>query len=569
MSNLRTLGSVLLLTIALLAVGGQRFFPVPPAEILPVETGSVPACCPSIDLGPGGDELVEHEPPEMSPFSAAEKRAIRRQARWTPDAPVGIDLSPPASRPVTGSRSPTEAIEQRRPPRLRKSFDGLNQGSATTPGSGVIFSSAPPDAMISASTSTMLHATNGGLMLLPGRRKRAADTANPNAFFGVEVEGGGAQVLFDPKTVFDHRSGRFILSYLFRTEDPERSFFYIAVSRDDRVRSFDDGDWCKYRMRGKAGNAWSDYQSLGLDENFLVITTNNFDFDGNYSAAWTWVIDRTELTANDPGSCPKLRFSRFRLPDDDEGRPIFTVQPANHLDDSHSDGLLMMSTQPLTRSDDYLLWRVEPRDAPGPRPKARIIRVHALAREYMPPPMATQQDGGTDLDAGDMRVTQAVVREGRLYFVFGLTCAQGEAPNEACVRVVRVAAHSDLESSVVESEIDIGAGPDTHLFWPAVAVNEGERLVVVALRSGASSFLGTVYAHSRPNGESFAALESLADGNRISLCGSSEDRTGDYVAAVDDPRNRKGFVIVGQYADENVSTFSTGCRWNTRIGVVR
>src|SRR5262245_51433347 len=147
-------------------------------------------------------------------------------------------------------------------PPLTKRFDGLN--FFNDPG-------FPPDTIISAGPSHIIEATNSGIRLSTKDNTNIQILKTPDFFVRPN------KFLFDPKVYFDKISNRFFAIILEFNTSPKTSFFHLAISRTPTPSNL-TSDWCRYRISGISGDSAADFPGIGMNENWMALTANNFRF---------------------------------------------------------------------------------------------------------------------------------------------------------------------------------------------------------------------------------------------------------------------------------------------------
>lgn len=536
------------LVASLLAVG--LCGPLPAAEprgadritFEPVLRGRLETCCatpaqpdPSLD----GGRRVVRQGDLVDPEDLA---ALQALTAGSPDVPAGTELGAPGRAPAPGSLAPD----------LLERFAGVDILTDTTAGLSI-----PPDSQIAVGPGVYLQATNTAL-LLAARSGTNPRTVNLNEFFSEPFQFS----VFDPKLFYDRFSRRFFLVSLGRSEQPQQSFLYLAVSRSETPGGFGDEDWCRYRINARREGSWADYPGLGVNERWVGVSVNQFGFDDTYDTAYVYAMTKASLVANGP-ACPSFPgYSLFAAEGDPGGSLVFTMQPAQHLSRNNLPGapLFFVNTR-FAATNVYTVWRLTGTGLDDAQVTGELV---STVESYDFPPRAPQAGGGEDLETGDVRVTHAVFRAGRLWAVHASGCVIGLAPNESCIRAVEFA--PGVLSTTVASEQTFG-NAGWYYFWPGVSVNLAGDVVVAFERARADRFLDVAY-NGRPAGaERFDPARALQLGQcpLDDVDGSGRNRTGDFIGIQTDPGDNRTFWIAGEYAAEQGVI---GCSWSTAIGHV-
>lgn len=456
-------------------------------------------------------------------------REMKEHARYNPSAPAGIEVS------LWKESGPLPAA-----PPLRSGFDGLNMRTA--------LNFFPPDTQIAVGPNHVLQATNGGIRL-SSKTNTNVSIVSLNTFFQKQ----GA-FLFDPKLFFDPLSGRFFVAVLEFNDSPQTSLIRFAVSQSSNPASLTSG-WCRYSYSGKVEGTWADYPSLGMNEKWMAIHTNNFKFsDNTYARSIVKVADKTKLV-NNATSCPKLKLFSFGFPFPGAGISG-TIQFAQTITSTALPGTPLFAVSTLGGDAAiYDFWRVSGTGNPT------MTKVRLTSRPYTTPPDAKHKSTGQEYETDTPRTLHAVARNDVVTFTFTTGCNFGSLPNESCFRIAQIAANST--GAGITFEGDFGGGANKFFWMPAVVVNGSGDLAVVFQQSSPSLFVGTAYTGKKSAATTMEPFKILQNGkcNLIQSDGS-RNRTGDYAGAALDPADNRSFWLSAEYS----TNMSGACVWSTRIG---
>lgn len=437
--------------------------------------------------------------------------------------------------------------------RLVSQFEGLNTVQAQHQG---VFG-FPPDTIVAAGPTRVIEATNVALRL-SNRDGGTLETRSLNNFFSAPFP----PILFDPKVYYDRLSGRFFLVSISLDLQEKRSFIYLSVSRSPSPSTLAaPRDWCTYRLPGRVGQSWADFPGLGMNEKWLGLTTNNFNFTGGFRSVFLYALDKRRLVANG-ASCPSTDFFRFRAGQDGDGDVAFTVQPALHYTPSGLPGsplFLVSSKSELAVLQGYGLWRL--RDDPAGGAEPVLVRETFAGNDFYSTPPNAPQRRGTQLDTGDPRIQHAVFRDGTLWAVHTTGCNFGPAPGESCARAIAVTPRASGADVVFEETFGVGHG--WYVWMPAIAVNARGDVAVAFQRSHDTMSTGVGFTGKLAGAPTFDGVRKLVNGR----CGldnfdGQRNRTGDYVGAQTDPVDDISFWIAGEYTG---TVGRLGCDWRTRV----
>src|SRR5262249_53148638 len=148
---------------------------------------------------------------------------------------------------------------------------------------------------------------------------------------------------------------RWILVYL-ATDNKTESWILLSVSGS----SDPTGSWCNFALHGdRNGNTpsgnWSDYEGVGLDNQAVYITTNQYQLtpnaDGGFQYARLRILSKSQLYGCSPLSY--FDFWDLRDPVSTNAR-VFTLRPALTYG---SPGVEYLTNNPLFETGTYFtLW---------------------------------------------------------------------------------------------------------------------------------------------------------------------------------------------------------------------
>lgn len=509
----------------------------PPTWIAPEHSGRLSPCCDNEhNAYPPLKALAGRALPDHAFHPPGERDRLKAAARVNPDLPPARALDETAEKAL----------------RVHSQFEGLDIVQA-----GLAF---PPDTIVAASATKVLEATNVALRL-SDRDGRNATIRSLEDFFGLPTANS---FHFDPKVYYDRLSGRFFVVDLDLDFVERQSFIYLSVSRSSSPADLvAPRSWCNYRLNGRVGRSWADFPGLGMNERWLAVTVNNFNFSGSFRSAFVYALDKRRL-ADNAAACPRVDFHRFRAAQDGHGQVAFTVQPAFHYSTTALAGtplFLVSSDVVFEVAETYTLWRLT--EGPGGVPELGRHGVRGTGR-YTIPPNAPQRDNGTELDTGDQRVSQAAFRDGVVWTAHTTGCNFGFTPGESCVKAVGITPTAD--GGTVTFEETFGGGDDWFVWMPSVAVNGRGDVAVAFQRSRGTMSTGVAFAGKPAASNRFETLARLVNGRcSIENFDGQRNRTGDYVGVQTDPADDLTFWIAGEYTG-NVGKL--GCNWRTRVARV-
>ena len=425
----------------------------------------------------------------------------------------------------------------------------------------------PPDPIIAAGPDHLIAAVNSDFAIFDKSGTLLSQTSANTWFASVLSNIGGLGGTFDPQVVYDQTAGRWILAYLVADGKTE-SWVLLSVSHT----ADPTGQWCSIPLRGDVNgstpdNTWSDYPGLGLDDNALYITTNQFQNNpagnGGFVYSRIRIIPKSQLY----GPCISPSFTDFwDLTDPDiVTTRVFTLRPAMTFGTPGVEYLIDNSD--FETSTYFTLWSLTDPLSQTPSLTAQNIPVTASTA----PPDADQfgGTGGTSsclapclIDTGGGRLLGAEYRNGSVWTTHIVAGGTGNA--FARVRYVRIGVGG--QPTVLE-DVSFGAD-DCWYYYPAVATDRNSNLAMVFTRSCTSEYAGVRYT-GRTSADTTlqpSALIKAGEANYLNPSSGTKakNRWGDYSGAAVDPADSTKIWLLGEYAATPADTWGT---WVAEVAI--
>ncbi|MCA9303261.1 MAG: hypothetical protein KC996_03980 [Phycisphaerales bacterium] len=415
-----------------------------------------------------------------------------------------------------------------------------NGESRTTPGAQFPSISqtgwAPPDPTLAVGPNHIVETVNSLIAFYDKAgnlqfSRQLGDAGSPGFF---EPQGAGG-FTFDPKCMYDHNTGRFIVVAL-ETYGSTESWIDIAVSDD----SDPNGTWYKYRtdsvIQVGANEYWVDYPGIGFDDNAFYVTGNLFKLNGPSSDGFAGplfrIFNKTPLLNGDPVQIADI------VPDFNA-----SVQVAQSYGSAPRCFFLSRES-----SSELRVWTIN--NPLGSATLQSTTVAHASASS--PSNAAPNLNGGT-LDVLDGRLMNVHWRDGNLYAAHGIDGSGGRTK----ARWYHIATNnwpsSGSPSLVQQGDIE-GTGSQ-HYFFPAIASDSSNNIGLVMARSSSSEYANVRIA-GHLDGD---ALGTMSAPEQVDIGSAGYNgRWGDYFDLTIDPSDDRTFWYVGMHA-ENFG-------WQTVIG---
>ncbi len=383
-------------------------------------------------------------------------------------------------------------------PTLGTGFEGITQG-------GYI----PGEPTIGAGPLNIFTAGNVAVTVTnkDGTNRVQTDGAT---FFGVPAAEGA---ISDAQCYYDALRGRFVaLCFTTGTTPSNYSNFYLAISQTNDAR----GLWYKYKFdMTKDGSTqttnWSDYQGLGISDDKIVFSAQQFSFAANtYQYAKFRIIDR--VAAYSGGTLSYVDISNFAAPPGGNANDNFVTKPARNLT-AGDNNIYCVCVR--TGGGSYVTWRTITGAPSAPvLSTGNLISVSA----YSAPPDAAQLGTATLLPTNDCRPTDFYVRNGVLVLAFH-TAASISATNVSAIRLLRI---RTSDRALLTDETFGQAS--TFYFYPAVTVDSVGTIFLGFGRSSSTEYPSS-YVSGKRRSDTAIQASALA---KAGLAGSTASRWGDY-----------------------------------------
>jgi hypothetical protein len=477
------------------AVGGQE-------EICPVYTGVVEATVfdtrlvdPQIQGGwpwEGPISIVrDHLPPHEGEGELAE-------GAWNHLVPGGL-----ADRPVGAS--------------LGGGFPGISQTRWTPPDPTA---TAGPNHIVTTVNSTMAFYSKAGQLQFS---VILDNTGNPGFFEDV----GAGNFVVDPKVLYDHRAGRFVVLAI-EVYSGSSAWLDIAVSDD----SDPHGVWYKYRTRAEVpvGSAdyWVDYPSFGYDDDAYYSGGNLFRLRGSgpsTSGVLCRVYDKTPMLSGSPTTYNDLVYTTS-----------FSAQAALHYG-----GNVAGFYASVNNTSSIRLYAV--RDPVG---SPSLVTTTVNVPPFTPASRYSAPNRGANVDPLDGRVFTVQWRNGNLY--------TGHAINVGGVNKARwyhfdTGNWPDSGSPTLVQSGNVDPGSGIHTYFPALFENAAGDVGMVFARSSSNEYVSVQITGRHPNDPpgTMAQPTQLFIGDA-----AGSGRWGDYYSIAIDPNDDLTFWIIGEYQKAGV-----------------
>ncbi len=337
---------------------------------------------------------------------------------------------------------------------------------------------------------------------------------NGRTFFGVTA---GEGAISDAQCYYDTVHGRFVAIAFTQGTSPNYSSFYLAISQTTDAR----GAWYTYKfdmtLDGNVSTAnWGDYEGLGISEDKLCFSSQQFRFaDNTYAHQKIRVIDRALAYNGSPVSY--VDFVAFTAPSGQQ-QDVFVTKPARDLTPGDSTiHCLCVRTNGGTN--------VTYRTVTGP-PSARVLSAGNLVgvSAYGAPPDAEQLGSTSRVVTNDCRPSDFYVRDGVLIIAWH-TAATINGTGVSAVRLLRLRTN---DRTVLTDET-YGAA-STYYYFPTATVDSVGTIFLGFDRSSSTEY-PSAYATGKRRVDASLQPSALL---KAGLAPNLEPRWGDFTGIDND-----------------------------------
>ena len=392
--------------------------------------------------------------------------------------------------------------------------------------------------------------------------------------------------------IYDQYEDRFVVVDLERVGtapgmDPGNiSRIFLAVSKTSTPASADSTDWWYTAIDAKvvisSVDHWADYPGFAIDEEAVYVTANMFShFSGAFGGTRLWIIDKGMAGGFYGGGTASVTG--------DWDFPGLTGGFAGTFQPAHVFGSGGVATGVGTF---LVMYSGLTTGGPGGTESIQVIRVDDplgsptfVGPEFVSMgdiedvggpfgfpdlPDAPQMGDTTKIEVNDSRTLHAVWRESSLWLTTTINPNSGPDLGQTTAHWVQLST-TILGSTTLTDQGDVG-GEDiasgTFTFFPSIAVNSTEDVIVGFSASAPTIFPGAYYAGRfvgdpagtvNPSVVVRAGLDSY-----VRTFGTPRNRWGDYTGASVDPNDDKSFWVFNEYAiTKGSGTPPEDGRWGT------
>ncbi len=352
---------------------------------------------------------------------------------------------------------------------------------------------------------------------------------------------------FDPRVLYDRRSGRWFATTLERgnpSSDENHVILAVSASGDPT------GSWNKYLVPigdpSSGGTTYfTDYETLGTDDNGVYIAARIFPSSGS-SHAKIAALDKTALLS---GTATVYFFNSIT-------DMYSTPQPAYNFDTvGASDPAWFFSASAYVYANIHYRRLTWSGGTPSIDPSATVVSTPSFSA----PMNAPSSGSSVDINTGDMRLQMATIRNGRLWTcrTIGLNASGGASGSDRCGCEWFELNIASGSASLIQSGrvYDSTASNARFFFYPSLAVSGQEHVLMGFSGVRSTEYVGAYHA-GRLAGDSTGTMGSpeqfkAGEASYERVDSSGRNRWGDYSFTSLDPGDDMTMWTIQEYAESN------------------
>jgi hypothetical protein len=470
-------------------------------------------------------------------------------------AVVGPRSSPVAAAPAAASR-PTASPQA--------NFDGVSSRDSATVNFNAEFE--PPDQGLCVGNGYVVEPVNSAYRIYSTSGKSLAGPFNVNDLF----QQGPSEFTSDPRCYYDPTTNTWFATILFIAGGGlgPTSQLLIAVNASGNPSKA----WTEYRIdttdsknRGcgpSLGGCFGDQPTLGIDQNNLYVTTNEFGITSNtFNGAQVFAFAKRDLMAGNP-----VHFAVFKNLLNADRSMATSVQPAISTG-SPAGEFFLNSLDPNATGDNRIgVWALTNGAVVASGGKPTLSTILTRSEPYAVPPNAVQKGSTSLLTSDDDRMQQTEYINGTVWGeldtaleITGDTATRAAAAWMAVEPTIR----SGRISSATIAKQGYVATAGNFVLYPALQVDDAGNAAMVFTVSGASLYPSAAIASLAAGTSKFGPVKIAATGS--GPYDPNATRWGDYSWAIMDPAH-DAFWLATEYMPPRPSQTTDRLRnWGTRV----
>jgi hypothetical protein len=425
----------------------------------------------------------------------------------------------------------------------------LLSGFEAIPSTGWI----PPDCVAAVGPNHVVVAVNSEFRVY-SRSGTFIRRTLAGTFFSPVLPSSASIKVFDPRIVYDHYNGRYLMIFAAIQSSPQRSWCCVAVTKTNDPL----GSWWIYALdAAKDGSTattnWMDYPMLGFDPNAVYIGMNQFR-GNSFQYAKLRILNKTELYAGLP-----VKWYDFWNLKNTNGSLAFTVQPCCHFR-GLGPGSAYLVNAIWPSSNILTFWTLtEPlKYWSGGAPT--LSRVSVPCRSYDLPPQAKQKGSATPITTNDSRLLNAIYQNaGGVQRVWTTHTVKASWAGDSEARSNVQWYEINVPTKTVVQQNGYGA-KGAYYFFPVIQTDLSRDAYILFGRCSPTEF-GALRVTGRRVTDPLNDLQNSAL-VKVGESAHTSGRYGDYFGIGRDPLDQNRVWGVGEYAE-------SGGNWGTYVVSVK
>jgi hypothetical protein len=410
--------------------------------------------------------------------------------------------------------------------------------------------SIPPDTCGAVGPSQIIVATNDRIQLYNKSgvlQSGVLDTTLEGFFSSV---GSG---VFDPRVKYDRLAQRWYIVAVDGAFAASASIL-IAVSSGPTITNSTSFTFYSINASSVNPGQWFDYPILGMDEDGVYITTNNFTTGGDFAGVNIYSIRKSTL----PGTLNYVRFANSGIGS--------SLAPADS--DQTGTSTAHLANQGWTSGSDrfFRFYRI---NNPGSGSETFTVGNFVQVNSYSTSSMGNvvpQAGSPIGLAGNDTRLgSGAFMRRNPITGTWTYLTSHHFGPVALRSRFYEFD-NMGASTPTLRQQGNLGSGSGRNYWFPSVAMN-GQGHVVMASSASDSGIFASVNVAARLVGDTLGAFSynnvayaGLA--KYVKDFGGGQNRWGDYSETCIDPNDNQTFWAFQTYAESPVAGWD---RWGVRV----
>ncbi len=338
-------------------------------------------------------------------------------------------------------------------------------------------------------------------------------SASLSSFWG---EFPGLSNVFDPKVIYDPLADRFLAVAVANRRASDSAILLAVSATSDPTDPW--GQWLFDADPG--GTTWLDFPYIGMTQDKITFTANLFtNADDTFLGSAIWAVAKS--TALDGGAITTTSFSNSG-----------EAAPAPALTYDAGVTTQFMLTQISSSFGGMGVLQLSMISGTATSPTFSLSSDFILGKQWNPTfPDAPQQGSVDKIETNDDRTQNTVLRNGRLWATH---TAALPASGTATVTAAQWWEVDPFSSTAIQSGQEFGSSPDFFAYFPSIAVNANNEVLIGFSGSSAEVSVGSYFVQrddSMPLG-TMGPITAIKEQTGLVMV---KTRWGDYSATHVDP----------------------------------